>query len=439
MATRIEQLRAAVSEATGAYSAKLGAYSDDAPPTHAQSQELDALRQTMTSAINEMRAAESFSTDRRSWAEQEATLRQSGGAASGVTATLRPGEERDVNTAERLASLGMQFVQNPDYQSWLRTIAPNGNIPDSVKGLHSPTLPFKAGYASLDQRAALMTGASDTSGGAFVNTQHYPGLTELGRRELSIRDIITVLTTDSDTVDYVRVTSETNNAAPVAEATATSGGNGVKPESGLTFERVSTAVKTIAHWIPATKRALSDAGQLRGLIDEFLRYGLDEELEDQILLGDGTGENFTGILNVSGTQAQAWVTDRFVTTRQARRKVRTIGRRRPKAYIMNPEDWELFELERDAEQRFYGNGPWSLTTPTLWGLPVIESEAMPVGTGLVGDFATCVLWDRQQATMSATDSHADFFIRNLVAILCELRAAFGVLKPNALVEIDLTA
>lgn len=37
-----------------------------------------------------------------------------------------------------------------------------------------------------------------------------------------------------------------------------------------------------------------------------------------------------------------------------------------------------------------------------------------------------------------TDSHLDFFVRNLVAILAEMRAAFGVVQPNAFVEIDLT-
>ena len=38
-----------------------------------------------------------------------------------------------------------------------------------------------------------------------------------------------------------------------------------------------------------------------------------------------------------------------------------------------------------------------------------------------------------------SDSHSDFFIRNMVAILAELRAAFGIVQPNALVSLDLTA
>jgi hypothetical protein len=58
---------------------------------------------------------------------------------------------------------------------------------------------------------------------------------------------------------------------------------------------------------------------------------------------------------------------------------------------------------------------------------------------MVGDFRVATLWDRQSTQIYVTDSHSDFFIRNLIAILAELRAAFGVKRPAALVEMDLTA
>jgi hypothetical protein len=38
-----------------------------------------------------------------------------------------------------------------------------------------------------------------------------------------------------------------------------------------------------------------------------------------------------------------------------------------------------------------------------------------------------------------TDSHADFFIRNMVAILAEERIAFGVTRPTAFVDTDVRA
>jgi HK97 family phage major capsid protein len=178
---------------------------------------------------------------------------------------------------------------------------------------------------------------------------------------------------------------------------------------------------------------------MRTLIDNFLRYGLEEELEDQIVAGDGSGENFDGIGHLSGVQAGAWNTDILTTTRKARTLVRTVGRATPTAYLLNPADWETIDLLQDNEARYFFGGPSQMGTPRLWGLPVVESEAVPAGTGYVGDFRKCVLWEREQASIQVSDSHADFFVRNMVAILAEMRAAFGILQPTAIVEIDLTA
>ena len=334
-------------------------------------------------------------------------------------------------------TIAQQFVQSPEWQDFLAKVAPNGTFGSSKFG-QSPAVQF----ASLFGRpnAALLTGASDTSAGAFVTNDVYAGMFSQGlQRPLTIRDIVTRGTTDSDTVEFVKLTSQTNAAAPTAEASATGDSSGTKPESTLALAKVTETVKTIAHWIPATKRALADAGQLRTLIDNFLRYGLEEELEDQMIAGDGTGENFTGIANISGVQAQAWDTDILTTTRKARTLVRTVGRAVPTAYVLHPTDWQTIDLLQDNEARYYFGGPANLGVPRLWGLPVVESEGATAGTGYVGDFRKCVLWDREQATVQVSDSHSDFFIRNMVAILAEMRAAFGCVQPNALVEIDTAA
>jgi HK97 family phage major capsid protein len=67
----------------------------------------------------------------------------------------------------------------------------------------------------------------------------------------------------------------------------------------------------------------------------------------------------------------------------------------------------------------------------MWGLPVAVTTSCPDDTALVGDFTKAVLWLREGAQVLATDSHSDFFIKNLVALLAEMRAAFGVLMPTA--------
>lgn len=357
-------------------------------------------------------------------------------------------------------SIGQHYVESAEYKGLVESV-PGGQFTKQHRVQARPV-----GFKSLvaPKGKALVTGASDTSGGAFVRSDDLGlqvGL-EPFQRPLTLRNLVTNGTTTSDSIEYVRVTGITNNAAPVAEATTAAVptapgsagalvnavGGGYKPESGLAVARVSTPVRTIAHWIPVTKRALSDAAQMVTLIDSFLEYGLEEELEDQMIAGDGTGENFEGLANVSGVQTQAFVADPtgrpagfglLLAMRRAKTKVRLAGAR-ANGYIVNPADLEKLDEVATGQDVFYFGGPSGAnnTTP-LWGLPVIESEAVPAGTAYCGDWTRAILWDRQQSTITTTDSHADFFIRNLVAILAEMRAAFGVIQPNAFVEIDLTA
>lgn len=341
----------------------------------------------------------------------------------------------------RMLSAGQKFTESEAITEWFKSVAPNGHVPAKAR-IESPAIQF-GGVKDI-----LATGGGDTGVGNLVESDRR-GLTDNGdilKRELTIRDLVTPGTTGSDVIEGSRVTGFTNNAAPVPEAQGAepySAGagqvQGVKPQSTLVVEPWSTNVKTIAHWIPATKRALSDAGQLRTLIDGFLRYGLEEELEDQMLTGDGTGENFEGILEVSGLTSQAYDTDLLTTTRKAKTKVRTVGKARATAYVLSPADNEKFDLLTNGNGDFYFGAPQGNQVQTLWGLPRIESEAMPEGTAIVADWRQAILYDREQASINVTDSHADFFIRNLVAILAELRAAFHIQRPAAFVEIDLTA
>lgn len=341
----------------------------------------------------------------------------------------RPGlaGERNVNAAPK--SIGHQVVEAQAFKTWLDSIkVEGGRIPEKMR-VQSPPIQLKT----------LLTGASSTSAGALVVNER-TNIIDMGTfyRPLTIMSLLTMGTTNSDTVEYVRQGTHTNNAAPTAEATATGDGTGAKPESAMALSIVTEVVKTVAHWIPATRRALADAGQLRTLIDSFLRYGLEEEMEDQILNGNGLGENFTGIYNTTGTSTQAYDTDLLTTTRKARTKVGTSGRGTPTGFLMHPTDWEAFDLLKDNEARYFFGGPSAIGTPRLWGLPVIESEANASGAALVADWRLAALWMREQSQILVSDSHSDFFVRNLIAILAEERAAFGVIRPAAFVEIDLT-
>lgn len=337
-------------------------------------------------------------------------------------------------------TFGQLFTESEQYKDFVKRYGGmEGIIKDSTKGIQSS--PF-----AWDGKA-LITGTSSTSAGAFITSDEYPSVTDLvGERELTVDDLVTKGTTTSDTIEYVRITGKTNNAAPVPEATSaallasteaggvTDAAGGLKPESALTLERVSTTVKTIAHWMPMTKRAASDAAQVRTLVDNFLLYGLDEELEDQELNGDNTGENFQGIMNAVSQSVASAGTDIDAIV-DGIRTVRVTGRRRPTAVVFHPNDWYStgFLLAKDSAGNYLIGDPRASVEQlnTLWGLRVVVSEAMTENTALVGAFNWAVRWAREGATISVSDSHMDFFTRNLLAILAERRDAFGVLDVQA--------
>ena len=345
----------------------------------------------------------------------------------------------------RVRSLGVTIVESPEFKSMLGGF-PDGRIPAQSRVQSSP-IAVKS----------LFTGASSTSAGAFVVNERTDIVEMLGRKPLTIRNLVSNRRTTSDTVEFVQESSHTNNATVVAEATSAAArtaaantstgavtftnasGGGYKPEGAWAFAVTTAVVKTIAEWVPVTKRALADVAQLEGLINDELSADIAEAEEAQILNGDGSGENFTGITATSGIQTQAWATDLFTTVRKGVTKARTVGRVNPTALVLNPADAERIDLAQDGNDRYYYGGPQALGQRTIWGVPVVESESQTEGTGLLGDFSKAVVWDREQTTVTMTDSHSDFFIRNLVAVLAEERLAFGVTRPTAFVSLDLTA
>ncbi|WP_371852353.1 phage major capsid protein [Nocardia arizonensis] len=350
-------------------------------------------------------------------------------------------EQGRMPVRERVKALGLQVIESPQFKAAMAPFK-GGRIPDGTR-FHSDPINIKG----------LFVGGSDTSAGAFVVPEQSGIVEPLGRKPLTIRDLVSVRRTGSDVVEYVAQTSHTNAAAVVAEATSSAAptapgsagalvldaNGGYKPEGAWAYERRTANVKTIAEWVPATKRALADVAQLEGLINDELRADIDEAEEGQILAGNGTGENFTGILNWSGVQTQAFATDLFTSVRKGITKARTVGRVNPNGIVVNPADAETIDLTKDADGRFFYGGPFAIGPRTLWGLPVVESETQPAGEALVGDFAKAVIWDREDTTVTITDSHADFFIRNMVAILAEKREAFAVTRPTAFVKVDITA
>lgn len=277
---------------------------------------------------------------------------------------------------------------------------------------------------------SLTSGAG--AAGDLIVPQRNAGIIRQPDRLMTIRNLLTVGRTTSNSIEYVQETGFTNAAAPVAEG-------GTKPESSLEFTLQTTPVRTIAHWIQASKQILQDVPALQSYIDTRLRFGLELVEEDQILSGDGTGQNLLGLIPQSTpfdvTRVKPTDT-RIDIVRRAMTQVR-IAEYRADAIVMHPSDWEEIELTKTDDGSYVWANPRGLLGPTLWGLPVIDTTAVEEGEFLVGNFQmAAMIWDREEAVVDVSTEDRDNFIKNMVTIRAEERLALEVSRPEALIYGD---
>lgn len=262
----------------------------------------------------------------------------------------------------------------------------------------------------------------------LVPDYRVPGILMPGLRRLTIRDLLPSNRTTSNLIQYTQEDTFTNTAAPQA------GENVAKAESALVFSLHNAPVQTLAHWIPASRQVLDDSVSLADYINSRLMFGLKLVEEDQLLNGNGTGQNLRGLVPsaVAFNRVRAGDTD-VDAIRRAKTQVAD-SFFDADSVILNPHDWEVIELVKESTGGYILSAPQTGAPPRLWGMDVVPTPAMPVGQFLCGAFRMAAsIWDRWDATIEVSREHQDFFIKNMVAILCEERLALTVFRPSALV------
>ncbi|MDX0592234.1 phage major capsid protein [Sinorhizobium medicae] len=312
-------------------------------------------------------------------------------------------------------TIGEQFVEDQGVKDWAQS---------------SPS----KGKADVRFKATITSATTDTAGaaGAAVETTRLPGILALPQRRLTVRDLISPGRMDGNALEYVRETGFTNSAAPVAETAA-------KPESDLKFDLVTTSAKVIAHWMKASRQILDDFSQLRSIIDQRLLYGLAYVEEGQLLNGDGTGQNLHGIIPQATAYAAAFTPSAAtaIDTLRLAQLQAALAEYPATGHVLNPTDWARIELTKDTTGRYIIGNPQGMIGPTLWGLPVVATQAIAVDKFLTGAFRLgAQLFDRWDARVEAGFVNDDF-IKNLVTILAEERLALAVYRPEAFIYGDL--
>jgi HK97 family phage major capsid protein len=299
------------------------------------------------------------------------------------------------------------------------------------KGTAIITLTGSDAAAFLERKTTVTEAAAGFQTTGVLQLDRIPGITPEARQVLKVRDVLTARPTNLGYVDFVGVLTPMAKASPQTEAND-------KGENAVAFQSYAEKVRTIATWIPASRQILDDLQELANFINTSVRYYVDLEEELQLLSGDGTGENLNGLI----PQATAFNTG-LLSASKGWNKIDIIGEAiiqqavakelTPTFVVLNPVDWGGMRLTKDSLGRYLLGDPQANVPANLFNKAVVETTSIAAGTFLLGtgDPVGSEIRDRMETQIEISTQHADYFVKNLVAVRGEKRLALVVKRPKA--------
>lgn len=319
-------------------------------------------------------------------------------------------------------SMGAEFVKSERYLEGVKAMGSNRHAGISIEVKNT---------AITSDLSALF------SDGTTVFPQQRQGVIPGDFLPLTVRDVIQSITTaETNSVNALREASWTDSAAEVAQGAA-------KPESEIEFEQYNVPIQTVAHWIKVSKQLMADAPAMAAYIDSRLRYGLARRVDLQIIKGNGTSPNLSGLLD-SGNYT-AFTPDSGANLVDSINKAKYImwaaTGLAPTAVMVNPADWGAMERLREGAgtgMYLYG-APGTVAGGAPWGVRVVMNVNVTAGTFIIGNFDEgATIFQRENAIVEMGYVNDDF-TRNLITIRAEERLALAVDRPSLVYYGDITA
>lgn len=365
-----------------------------------------------------------------------AEVKAHGKALEETTTALAKAREDVTDLAARMLEMEQKGARRPGGEPAFKSLGERVTGSPEFKSFVS------SGARGTGRIEVKMITSAPGSAGSLVEPDRIREPIMLPHRPLTVRALLQPGRTGSNLVYFVRQTGFTNNAAPVAEGAQ-------KPESNITFAPDTAAVKTIAHWIPVSRQAFDDVPGMESLIDGELRYGLDFVEEQQLLFGDGTGENLKGLatqatpfaapaglptLGLPDSVPAGTALDKIETLLQAIVQAE-IALLPASGIILNTGDWAQIISAKDTTGQYLGNGPFgTLQGRSIWDLPTAVTTAMPQGKFIVGSLGTSAqIFDRLDAEVVVSSEDRDNFIKNTLTVRAEKRLALAVKRPAGII------
>ncbi len=379
-----------------------------------------------------LKAVEAIEKKLKAWDDKAAGELATLGKMSTDTKTAIDGlgvQQREL--ADRLMSLEQKGQtragegNTPAMSSWGEQFIKNARYADFAGG----------NLAKLRVEVKNTLTGSDTT----VAPDRKPGIVGGAFVPFSMEALIPSLPTTSNAIEFTKENVFTNSAAEAAEGAA-------KAESALTWTLVNMPVSTVAHWIKISKQLAADAPALAAYVNTRMRYGVDQKVDTQLVVGDGTAPNISGTYDTGNYTAHGYANAALGSTLKKLVLIRKVmadlyaAGYPADAIVLNPADWATIEIElftTAAGQTLYSVN--EAGQARLFGIPVVQALGMAADTFQVGRFsAAYTLYNREGVVVEMSDSDSDNFTKNLITLRAERRLALATERPAAVRGGDLT-
>lgn len=284
--------------------------------------------------------------------------------------------------------------------------------------------------------------ADVTEAANFVNEvvprQIVPGTVFDPTRRVHVRNLIPVATTTSNAIGYNQETAYTDGAATIAEAAAFG-------QSDFTITSKTANVKKIGTYVTASNEMAEDWTAFMGYLNARLPGKVLSVEDTQILYGDGTGSNLTGVkTTLAGgnfTGAGGFV-DYYALNGSNMYDALSIGLNQIElveymgtAIFLNPSDYTKLSLQKGTDGHYlYPTDVRMNGRLTVDGVPVIKNTSVVAGDFFIGDWGLGIqLFEKRSLVMEFSNANEDDFVKDNITVRVSERVALATYRDNAFV------
>jgi HK97 family phage major capsid protein len=359
----------------------------------------------------------------------EGELKTLGKVSSDTETAIKNIGDKQRELAEKLAEIEQKSTAQNDQvkagESWGEQLVKSDKYAAFAGGATSK--------ARIEVKNTL-TG-SDTN----VAPDRKPGIVPGASQMFTLEAFLNSSTTSSNAIEFTKEASFTNSAAEAAEGSA-------KAESALTWSLVNMPISTVAHWIKISKQLAADNRALAAYVNTRMVYGVNRRVETQLVAGNGTAPNISGILDSGNFTAHGYADADLGSTLKKLVLIRKmIAATWANGYpadgiLLNPTDWATIEIDLlTTTSNAVRVGVNAMGQQTLFGVPVIQCVGMTADNVAVGAFGQAYnVYNREGVVVELSDSDSDNFTKNLVTVRAERRLALATEVPGAVLAGDLT-